>query len=151
MRMDLMRLVARSFGENESVLERRLAKGSGRQDPVPNGAQAPVRSIVGRADTERAFLALCISSPEEGEAALAAIEIDEHFSSELLRKAARHLRAGDLRQPMADRPAEEPELDDDPELKRLIAELIVEAGSEEPKPSMLEVQRLAARARPFGP
>ncbi len=153
MRMDLMRLVARSFGENESVLERRLTKqdanvagdrsgGGGRRDPVPNGAQAPVRSIAGRADTERAFLALCISLPDEGEKALAAIEIDEHFSSELLRKAARHLRAGDLRQPMADRPGEGPELDDDPELKRLIAELIVEAGREEPKPSMLEVQRL---------
>jgi hypothetical protein len=33
-------------------------------------------------------------------------------------------------------------LDDDPELARLLAELVVEAGREEAHPAMLEVQRL---------
>ena len=42
---------------------------------------------------------------------------------------------------MAERPGEGP-LDEDPELKGLLAELIVEAGREEPDPAMLEVQRL---------
>ncbi len=55
-----------------------------------------------REETERAFLALCIASPEEGARALAGLDVDEHFSSELLRRAARHLRAGDLREPMTE-------------------------------------------------
>jgi hypothetical protein len=43
---------------------------------------------------------------------------------------------------MAERPGEAPALEDDPELKGLLAELIVEAGREAPDPAMLEVQRL---------
>jgi len=41
--------------------------------------------------TERAFLALCIAAPEEGAVALAGLDIDDDFSSELLRRAARQL------------------------------------------------------------
>ena len=59
------------------------------------------RQLSRREDTERAFLALCIASPEEGAQALAELDVDEHFSSDLLRRAARHLRDGDLREPMA--------------------------------------------------
>ena len=43
---------------------------------------------------------------------------------------------------MAERPGESPALEEDPELKGLLAELIVEAGREGPDPAMLEVQRL---------
>ena len=84
-----------------------------------------------REDTERAFLALCIASPEQGAAALAGLDVDEHFASELLRRAARHLRDGNLREPMAEPPGQG-RLEDDPELKGLLAELIVEAGREAP-------------------
>jgi DNA primase len=91
----------------------------------------------GREETERAFLALCIASPEQGEAALAGLDVDEHFSSELLRRAARHLRAVRLSEPMSGEGA-----DGDDDLRRLLAELVVEAGRERARPAMLEVQRL---------
>ena len=98
--------------------------------------------VSGREDTERAFLALCIASPEEGALALADLDVDEHFSSGLLRRAARRLREGGLHEPMRDRAGERAPLEDDPELKGLLAELVVEAGREESDPAMLEVQRL---------
>ena len=98
--------------------------------------------ITRREETERAFLALCIASPEEGAPALESLDVDEHFSSELLRRAARHLRAGDLRAPMSDPPGAGALLEDDPQLKGLLAELVVEAGRERSDPAMLEVQRL---------
>jgi DNA primase len=135
-----------------SVFEQRLVSGGAdgrdrRQERrsgavgSSNGADARGKPLSGREDTERAFLALCIASPQEGETALASLDIDEHFSSELLRRAARHLRAANLRQPMA--PAEDERgLEDDPELQALLAELVVEAGRDSAHPAMLEVQRL---------
>jgi hypothetical protein len=60
----------------------------------------------------------------------------------LLRRAARHLQSGDMAAPRAERPGETPALEEDPELKGLLAELIVEAGREAADPAMLEVQRL---------
>jgi DNA primase len=104
--------------------------------------QPRVREITRREDTERAFLALCIASPEEGARALEGLDVDEHFSSGLLRRAARRLREGDLREPMRDSAGEVGALEDDPELKGLLAELVVEAGREQSEPAMLEVQRL---------
>jgi DNA primase len=95
-----------------------------------------------RGDTERAFLALCIASPEEGARALCELDVDEHFSSALLRRAARRLREGGIGEPMRDRAGETAPLEDDPELKGLLAELVVEAGREQSDPAMLEVQRL---------
>lgn len=95
-----------------------------------------------REETERAFLALCIASPDDGAAALEGLDVDEHFSSGLLRRAATRLRAGDLRAPMSDPAGADERLEDDPQLKRLLAELVVEAGRERADTSMLEVQRL---------
>jgi DNA primase len=98
-----------------------------------------------RGDTERAFLALCIASPEEGASALADLDVDEHFSSALLRRAARRLRdEGGLEEPMRDHASAGGggALEDDQELKSLLAELVVEAGREQSDPAMLEVQRL---------
>jgi DNA primase len=113
--------------------------GDGRQA----GARQPrVSEMTRREETERAFLALCIASPEDGAAALQALDIDEHFSSGLLRRAARRLRAGDLLAPMSDPPGAQERLEDDPQLKGLLAELVVEAGRERSDTAMLEVQRL---------
>jgi DNA primase len=107
-----------------------------------------------REDTERAFLALCIAFPEEGERAIQSLDVAEHFSSELLRRAATRLREGGLREPMresvpvsagtegASAEGASGELDGDPELRALLAELVVEAGREESNAEMLEVQRL---------
>jgi DNA primase len=118
--------------------------GDGGGEAAGAGARRRAGGAGGRAreDTERAFLALCIASPEEGATALAGLDEDEYFSSELLRRAARHLRAGDLREPMGERTASEGAGELDGELQRLLAELIVEAGRERSKPAMLEVQRL---------
>jgi DNA primase len=112
-------------------------RGAGGVGPRPRGGD-----LSRREDTERAFLALCIASPHEGALALADLDVDEHFSSGLLRRAALRLREGALQQPMRDLPGEGGSLDEDPELKGLLAELVVEAGGEQPDPAMLEVQRL---------
>jgi DNA primase len=163
MRMELTRLVSGRLELPESLAERLLAandRGStnatgelaGGRGPagreraaagVPAGARREhdpstrVREALGRREeTERTFLALCIASPELGSEALGAIEIDEHFTSELLRRAAAHLRDGRLQKPMGGIG------DGDAELSGLLAELVVEAGSEQAKPVMFEVQRL---------
>jgi len=155
MRMELTRIVASRLAVPESLFEERLQapapatpparpdRGRGeRAGPVVNGARARSGGLSRREDTERAFLALCIASPQEGATALAALDVDQHFASELLRRAARHLREGDLSDPLAAGPGESVGLDGDPELARLLAELVVEAGREEVHSAMLEVQRL---------
>ncbi len=171
MRMELTRIVSGRLALPESLAETLLAgggdpaavvnggggaRGSGGQRAQggssgdaeradggrPAGPRARGGDLSRREDTERAFLALCIASPEEGTLALADLDVEEHFSSGLLRRAARRLREGGLREPMRDRTGESAPLDDDPELKGLLAELVVEAGRESSDPAMLEVQRL---------
>ncbi|HEV3283733.1 MAG TPA: DNA primase [Solirubrobacteraceae bacterium] len=144
MRMELMRIVSGGLELNESLAERLLAAGTQRGPDAngSNGAGRRIGDLSRREDAERAFLALCIALPDEGSQALASLEVDEHFESELLRRAARWLRDGSLREPLAESSADGPRLDEDPELGRLLAELIVEAGREESRPAMLEVQRL---------
>ena len=107
-----------------------------------NGNAGRARALSGRDDAERAFLALCLAAPDEGAPMLAAVDVERDFSSELLRRAARHLREVDLRQPMTAAPSDRSALDDDAELKRLLAELVVEAGRDDANPAMLEAQRL---------
>ena len=152
MRMELTRIVASRLAVTDAVLDEMLAGARSeapRHSAEQRTSQAPQREarrrsgpVSRRGETERAFLALCVAAPVEGAGALARIDIDEDFSSDLLRRAARHLRSGDLAAPMAERPGEGTSLEDDPELKGLLAELIVEAGREAPDPAMLEVQRL---------
>jgi DNA primase len=155
MRMELMRLVSGRLALPESLAETLLSStggGGGRErrdhstgaqpragEGRPSGGPSAV-GLSGREDTEREFLALCIASPEEGERALASLDVDEHFASELLRRAARHLREGSLSEPLAD--SGSARLGEDPELTGLLAELIVQSGREQARPAMLEVQRL---------
>jgi DNA primase len=164
MRMELARMVSSRLAVPESVLEQRLATSGGSAragstgQPRANGRRqgqaggeragngAARRSgalLHGREDTERAFLALCIAAPDDGEQALASLDIDEYFSSDLLRRAAKHLHAGDLRAPMTASPQDAGALEGDPELKALLAELVVEGGRESvARPAKLEAQRL---------
>ena len=152
MRMELLQMVSSRLALKENLVEQLLSSGGPAQQAF-RGALTPAATqhagnggrpagLSGREDTERAFLALCIASPEEGVVALKGLDINEHFSSELLRRAARHLRDGDLGEPMASLPVEGEGPDGDPELKRLLAGLIVEAGRERADPAMLDVQRL---------
>jgi len=147
MRMELTRMVSGRLALPESVAEQLLSgsglAGAGRTDGGARNGNGARRQDGGsrRDDPERAFLALCIASPEEGAAALGAMDVERDFSSDLLVRAARRLRGGDLHAPMAE-VAGEAELGEDQELLALMAELVVQAAGEEPVAGMLEVQRL---------
>jgi DNA primase len=163
MRMELTRMVAGRLELPESLAETLLA---GATRPAGGGYAGPDRAAAGprgggsagsehadgregrvvppraaaalsrREETERTFLALCIASPEDGARALQALDPEEHFTSERLRRAAAHLRGGCLPEPMAG-------IDEqDPELTGVLAELVVQAGRESPLPAMLEVQHM---------
>jgi DNA primase len=157
MRMELIRLASGRLAVPDSLLEKGPASGGGRdgerrpaagrgEQPADGRSKPPGAPRGGvlsrREDPERAFLALCIASPEQGARALERLDLDEHFSSDLLVSAARHLREGDLREPMSGALGESGELERNPELKGLLAELVVEAGRERSDPAMLEVQSL---------
>jgi hypothetical protein len=152
-RMELTQIVSSRLGLREGIAERLLSGGA----PAPPGAaslragsgqsadgerRAARRSISRGEDAERAFLTLCLAAPELGRPALESLDADRHFSSGLLRRAARRLREGDLREPLCDPSGRLGDLDQDPELKALMAELVVEAGAERAKPALLEVQRM---------
>jgi DNA primase len=147
MRLELTRLVSGRLELPESVMETALAsqtdRGRGPQSrPTAIADASPPTGLSRREETERTFLALCIASPEEGEQALESLNVDEHFTSELLQRVARHLGDGHLRDPMADPAGLEDGLDGDPRMKALLAELVVEAGREPVQSAMLDVQRL---------
>jgi DNA primase len=158
LRMELTRTVDSRMALREGLAEELLAASpapsrragetrQGAQRPAGDGQSAPTRQprmseMTRREETERAFLALCIAAPEDGARALAGLDVDEHFSSGLLRRAARHLCAGDLRSPMSEAGGAQQRLEDDPQLTGLLAELVVEAGREQADTTMLEVQRL---------
>jgi DNA primase len=169
MRMELTRLVSGRLGLSEGLAETLLASGGGQartgersamESQGPGGQLTRVdhrggrptgtggeggsrasRVLSAREDTERAFLALCIAAPEHGKRSLEEVELDGVFTSELLRRAALHLQAGHLAEPLKGVDAE------DRELVGLLAELTVEAGrwpasERSTKPAMLEVQQL---------
>jgi DNA primase len=128
---------ARARGEGPAQADRqgRAAEGHGGE---PTQAS---RVLSAREDTERAFLALCVASPEHGERSLAEVDLQGVFTSDLLRRAAEHLKGGHLTEPLKGVDAE------DRELVGLLAELAVEAGRwpvspRNVKPPMLEVQQL---------
>jgi DNA primase len=103
------------------------------------GGEGPLaaQSVNARsAQVERAFLALCIASPQAGARALTQVQPSEHLTDGLLRRVAEHLRAGGLEDPLAGVG------ESDPELKRLLAELVVEAGRAPISEAMLEVSAL---------
>ena len=125
-RDDLMRRVAGRLELSETRLASvvagaasapSLGNGNGHSQPTPPGVSPLDR---GRR-TERAFLVLCVALPEAGDAALSEIDPDELLTSDLLRRAARHL-AGRTSSPLADLPS------DDEELARVVADLVARAG-----------------------
>jgi DNA primase len=157
MRMELMRIASSRLAVPESVFEQQIAaraageqgRGQGRVPAgkpgapgrEPGGSRMALTPTSGREDSERAFLALCIAAPADGATMLASVDVERDFSTELLRRAARRLREVDLHEPMA-AGGGAGDLDAEPELKALLAELVVEAGRGEVHPAMLEAQRL---------
>ncbi len=120
MRDELTRRVAGRLELSEARLGSLLA-GGGRI-----GAATPgTRPAVGPSDptirAERDFLALCVALPEAGSRALAAIDPEQHITSERLRRAARHL-AGQTEMPLSGLDSE------DEELAQLLSALVERAG-----------------------
>jgi DNA primase len=145
LRLDLAQMVASKLSLPQSLLEGLLGGARGQGDGASrrsapggqNGPQSgPVFAASSTRQVERAFLSLCIGSPEAGAAALSRLEVDRHFADELMRRAAEHLKAGDLRSPLAGVDEREPDL------QRLLAELIVQAGREPVSEAMLDVSGL---------
>jgi DNA primase len=95
----------------------------------------PHAALARREESELAYLALCVALPEEGEERLARADVDDYFSAPSTRQAARYLR-GRLRAPAADLPP-----DDEP-LARLVAKLVVTAGTLEATLAKLELEEL---------
>jgi DNA primase len=135
-RDELTRLVSSRFARPNDLVEKRLAEPTKGSPSTPAADKA--RVDLSRLDkTEREFLALCIAQPEDGLTALRGLDVEEHFSSSLMRRAARYLMDNGL--PVS---ISAPDLDDDSDLHALLAELIVQAGGDEPRSEMLDVQRL---------
>jgi DNA primase len=139
-RDELTRFVSSRFARPNDLVEKRLAEPTKRSPSAPATGRTTTKARVdlSRLDkTEREFLALCIAQPEDGLTALRGLDVEEHFSSSLMRRAARYLMDNGL--PVS---VSAPDLDDDSDLHALLAELIVQAGSDEPRSEMLDVQRL---------
>jgi DNA primase len=122
-----------------------------RAAPAPSSNPA-LQALDRRAETELAFLALCVALPAVGARRLAETDLETLFSSATVRRAAEHLRTH-TESPSSGLPPE------DDALAGLIAELVLRAGRiEEVDPAeldraslMLELARLdrdisAARA-----
>jgi DNA primase len=135
LRDELVQLVASRLGLSDSLVASALA-GRGAAPGAPRGATNGARAALDRREqSERAFLAYCLALPEEGEARLAAADLDELFSAPATRRAAEYLR-GRLRSPAGELPA-----GDEP-LARLVAELVIRAGELEATPAKLELEAL---------
>jgi DNA primase len=137
-RDELVGLVADRMNLAPSLVAERLAARGAAPAPGPAGngrarRQAAPLDPTGRA--EHAFLAQCLAAPSAGRAALAALDLDAAFSSDLTRRAAAHVRerlAGG---------ADVPPGDD--ELATLVAELVVRAGEMRSSEAALEGERLS--------
>ncbi len=138
MREELMRVVSGRLGLREGVTEGLL--GGVRQAPraatrTPAARTAPQRRPLDRREqTERTFLALCVALPKAGREALGALDLHEHFTSDLTRRAAAHLLEH------IDAPSSG--ADGDEELAELLTELSMRAARETAHPQALEVENL---------
>jgi DNA primase len=137
LRDELVQRVANRLGLRDSVVNAALARPSRAPvaGPSPHAPSSPRVSLDGREQTERAFLAMCVALPEQGERQLEGIDLDDWFSSPATRRAAHYLR-GRLRAPAAELPT-----GDEP-LARVIAELVIRAGELEATPAKLELEAL---------
>jgi DNA primase len=95
----------------------------------------PRAALNRRTQSEEAYLAYCIALPEEGERRLAAVDVEDYFSSATSRKAAEYLRVH-LRHPGSNLPS------GDEDLARLVAKLTVDANRLEATPAKLELEAL---------
>jgi DNA primase len=123
LREDLLRRIA---GRLE-LSSGRLASLAGGGSPAAArlGGMQRRQGLPGPVDTgvraERTFLALCVALPDAGRAALASVDTGELLTSEVLRRASRHI-APRTDRPLADLPG------GDDELAHVVADLVARAG-----------------------
>jgi DNA primase len=126
---DLLRHVAGKLELSESRLATLIESSAPRTlgpatGATQNGGGTPtngVESLDQGVRAERTFLALCVALPQAGARTLFEIDPEQLITSELLRRAARHL-AGRTHSPLADLP------EGDDELARAVADLVDRAG-----------------------
>jgi DNA primase len=122
---ELVRRVAGRLELSETRIAA-LIKGVGQrngQSALASGG-GPGANVIDHAfRQEQTFLSLCIAVPKAGARTLFEIDTDQLITSELLRRAARHL-VGRTDAPLSDLP-----VDDEP-LARAVANLVAEAGRE---------------------
>jgi DNA primase len=125
---DLLRRVAGKLELSEARLATLIESATPRSIAPSAGAARNGTPPSNRGDSldqgvraERTFLALCIALPQAGARTLFEIDLEQLITSELMRRAARHL-AGRTQSPLADLPA------DDEDLARTVAGLVEEAG-----------------------
>jgi DNA primase len=121
---ELLRRIAGRLELTEARLGS-LIEGAAQQNGAAEGARrtptngpAPLDQSV---RAERVFLALCVAVPDAGARTLFEIDPEQLITSELMRRAARHL-AGRTHSPLADLPP------DDDALARTVADLVARAG-----------------------
>ncbi|HTP19818.1 MAG TPA: DNA primase [Solirubrobacteraceae bacterium] len=124
---ELLRRIAGRLELTEARLGS-LIEGAGQHNGAGNGTPGPPTPGASRHEVldtglraERTFLALCIALPDPGARALFEIDLEALITSDLLRRAARHLH-GRTHSPLSDLPA------DDEQLARALADLVELAG-----------------------
>ena len=134
LRSELIRFTADRLDLSPSLVESLLAPAPANGAARPSSADA-THALESVDRTERAFLALCLAMPEAGARRLDAMELESAFTSQLSRRAAAFVR-DHAEAPSSALPP------DDPELARLVAELVLRADELEPSAASLEVEAL---------
>ena len=141
-REDLVRLAASRLGLSEKLAGLlTVAPEAPRSDSASAGSApaAPLR-MDPREEGEHTFLAMCIALPDRGRDALRRVDLDAHFTTARLRRAAAHLR-GHLTSPTEGLEGE------DADLAPLMAELTLRAAAEPWDAASLDLQALQLEKR----
>ncbi len=133
----------------------RRAAGAGaasrRRGSAARGSPAAGGGLSRREETERAFLALCIASPQEGARRSRASTSTSTSPASCCGGRPGTCARADLREPMASPPARAAGWTRTRELKELLAELIVQAGPRAARPGDARGAAPAAGAGARGP
>jgi DNA primase len=139
LRQELVRLVSDrtnlSPDLTESLLRSNGVPAKERSVPVGTSASEHVRALDAQERAERSFLAQCLAAPTAGREALATVDPETAFTSDLTRRAAAHVRkrlSGE---------SQDAAMHDDA-LAHLVAELVVRAGEGRASEAAVEGERL---------
>jgi DNA primase len=135
LREELVRMVAGRLGLGEELVAQLAAAPAPARGAGGRPASGAGAALDRRERSERTFLAVCIALPEQGREALRRVDPERHFTGELTRRAALHLRER-VAAPLEGLGPE------DGELSALLAELALRASREPADAAALEVELL---------